>query len=261
MNSNGRTSHALAYSRWSAPKASPRRNAAEVDEAGQALARLARSILERAPHVLREVTSGSHSAVRRQAYADRPEVEDRAWRVSYENIEAFCVVDSQDERALLGLTVGGVLRGRLSEIERRIVGEAVGRLFGASTLVVPDIYEELRQRPVPPSWNCTVELHGPAGLSAQLSLFTPLLAVPRPSIVRPKLDAVSLPLRATIPPTLCDLASIGQWRSGALVRLRRGHDGAYALLYAGSQRLARAQLGSLFGERAVRLTEMLAGGS
>lgn len=259
MSANGQATRSRLQ-KWSVPKQSSKAPAGEIDEAGQTLSRLARSLLDTAPHVLREVTSASQSAIRREAYLDLVGAEDRAWRVAYEGIEAFCVVDSQGECELLGLIVGAAPRSRLSEIERRIVGEAVSRLFAGSSSDARSVREELRVRPLPPTWCCTIELFGPHNRASRLLLFAACMPPPPPSIVRPNLHAVSLPLRATIPANSCDLASLSQWQSGSLLHLRRSCGGPYALLYAGRQRIARAQLGSLFGQRAVMLTELLVSG-
>lgn len=259
MNANGQATRSRPQ-RWNVPKRFPTAPAGEIDEAGQTLSRLACSILACAPHVLKEVISASQSAIRRHAYVDLSDAQDRAWRVAYQGIEAFCIVDAQGERELLSLIVGGAPRRMLSEIERRIVGEAVSRLLTGLSSIAGNIREELRIRPLPPTWHCTVELSGPNRHVAKCSLFTACLPPPPPSIVRPNLDAVSLPLRATIPANLCDLASISRWQCGVLLRLRRSYDGPCALLYAGSRGIARAQLGSLFGERAVMLTDLLTSG-
>ncbi len=259
MNANGQATRSRLQ-RWSVPKQSPKPPVGEIDEVGQTLSRLARSILDTAPHVLREVTSASQTAIRRHAYVDLPGAEDRAWRVAYDGIEAFCVVDASCERELLSLIVGGAIRHRLSEIERRIVGEAISRLFAGSSSGAPSVREELRIRPLPPTWHCAIELFGPHKQASKVSLFAACMPPPPPSIVRPNLQAVSLPLRATIPANSCDLATISQWQNGSLLHLRRSCDGPYALIYAGSRRIARAQLGSLFGQRAVMLTELLLSG-
>lgn len=246
--------------RWRAPLLSQKKRAAALDDAGQMLERLARSLLARAPAVLVDVIQASHSPVERRGYADIAEIADRAWRFTYLECEIFCVLDEHSQQALLSLIVGGSKSCQLTAIERSIVSESISRLFAVSPQLSPQGFrEEPRVRPPAVAWRCNVEICGRGSQTVSLQLFTECPSSPPPAAVRgPNLRGVPLQLRATFPSFACALAEMSSWHSGALLTLRRpGHD-ATAVLSAGGLRVASGQLGALYGERAVKLLELQA---
>jgi hypothetical protein len=226
----------------------------EDDPAARTLAHLARSVLDRVSHVLCDTRQASQTAVRLRAYEDGCG-EDRAWRFSWRSTETYCVLSEHAERELLRLIVGGVSRGRLSEIERRITGEAVSRLLGSSGEA--DVTELRRERPGAPTWGCSVRLSAGDESCAVLEFFVPCSApVVRPER-GPNIASVALPLRATLSCGSCELGSVMKWQTGSLVRLQRGLD-VSAIVFAGGRRIAQGRLGSLYGERALMLTAVSA---
>jgi Type III flagellar switch regulator (C-ring) FliN C-term len=248
--------HVLRQHRWPAVRAASRAAPIEIDDAGRALSFFARSLLNGSSKVLRAIKTASQTAVRKHNYEDQEGIEDRAWRLASESLDAFCILDESEERALLNLIVGGAPSGRLSEIERRIVGEAVSQLLLAAAPAA-QVSEELRVRPAPPTWSCIVELWGAGQEVAKLSLFTTCRLLPRPRIVRPSLEDVCIHLRAALSPHTCELGRVSRWECGSVVRLHRGQKVQDVFLYAGSQQLARGQLGSFYGERAILIAEVL----
>jgi hypothetical protein len=241
--------------RWPPLRPRPVAPVDEPDDAAAALSRVVQNVRDRVSRVLKSVTSVCAAPVAKRNYEDRAGVEDRAWRFAYKNIEAYCVLDAAQERALLSLVVGGAPAGRLSEIERRIVAEVVAQLLEG--VAAEQLREELRLRPPSPAWACDLQLRGAGELLSTIVLFTACRAAPPPRIVRPCLDGVPLSLRAMLSPRSCELGRIASWDRGTLVRLGRGHHVKDVLLYAGPMRLARGELGSLEGERAVLITDIL----
>ncbi|HXW50892.1 MAG TPA: FliM/FliN family flagellar motor switch protein [Candidatus Acidoferrales bacterium] len=233
------------------PKTEP-----ELEPQARDLSRLARAILDQVPNVLLEVTAATQEPVAALAYEEGHAAADRAWSLRCGSIRAFCIVDEDAERALLRYIVGGAPRRRLSEIERRITGEAIARLLEGQHCC--EVSEIRLERPAPPSWHCSVRI-GALDQSAVLNLFTSRSPQREQSNGRPRVERIALPLRATLATGSCDLASILRWQSGGLVRLSRGLD-ADVFLFAAGRRIARARLGALHGERALMLTELLPAG-
>lgn len=244
--------HARPRLRFGPPLARAGLSDPVADPGALALSQLARGIIARVPHVLRDVRRASHSLVRRtDEQACR---EDRAWCFSFATVRAWCIAGEDAERELLRLIVGGAPKGRLSEIERRITAEAIDRLLQPSAHG-GIIKEELRDRPALPAWSCSVDISSTQAPGALLELFTPCAPAPRSNTARPIVTPIALPVRATLATVPHDLASIARWRRGSIVRLQRGLE-FYAIVFAGGRRIGKGQLGSLHGERAIMLTEL-----
>lgn len=254
MNRNG--CFARSARRWIVPRLSGRVAAVRLDAAAAKLEKMAQALLASVPRVLKNVTRARAGAVARSDYDDLQAVEDRAWRISCGAFEGFCIVDAISERELVSLIVGPMTPHRPTDLERKIVGEAVVRLFSVASGQA-HAREEVHQRPVPPSWRCLVEMSEAEGAAfASIALFTPCLPVPAPAFSRPEINNVPLMLRATMPSISSNLSAVTTWRSGSLVPIVRLREQTPAILYAGGKRVARAELGTLFGDRALRLVAL-----
>ena len=232
----------------------------EIDEAGRSLRSVARGVVLRAHESIEACAAASHGPIECRGYSDVAEIADRAWRFSYDRREMFCVLDNVSERLLLGWIVGGGHPARApSSIERSIVAESMRRLLSVAAYDAPlEIHEEPSVRPHDRSWRCDVRLSGPDRERATIQLFTELALPPqtRSLICRPDLREVALQLRATLPSITCALADVWEWRSGSLLRLQRSGSEISVGLYAGGRRVALAQLGTVFGDRAVKLVTL-----
>ena len=238
--------------RWHPPSLTSKRSEPGLDEAAHALQRFASGVLARLSGVIGECSAASLSSLQRRGYVDIPEIADRAWRIAYDRREIFCVLDEPSERALLTLIIGGAPGRTLSSIERAITSESLRRLFEASADSA-QFREDPRARPSVQCWRCELELVGRGRLQATLQLFTDCVSVPQlPATAHPHLNDVPLQLQAILPRTLRPLHEIHAWRPGSLLRYDHQQDITVAL-YAGSQRVAIGQLGTVVGSRAARL--------
>jgi hypothetical protein len=217
------------------------------------LDRIARLILDRVPQVLRGAQRASHTAACPRNYGEGAGCEDRAWRLKIESLEAYCILNEDSERELLRLIVGGAPRRRLSAIERRITGEAVCQLLGFERKD-GELAEVRRERPGARTWCSSIEISPSDKPGATLEFFIPFSSKPACS-QPPSLAGVALPLRALLSSGTCDLGSVMKWKSGTLVRLRRGIE-VNPIVFAGGRRIAEGQLGSLHGERVLMLTNV-----
>ena len=232
----------------------------EIDEAGHSLRNVARGVVLRAREIIDACSAASHGPIECRGYSDVAHIADRAWRFSYDRREMFCVLDDASERLLLGWLVGGCHSVRaLSTIERSIVAESMRQLLGVAAHGAPlEIHEEPRVRPHDRSWRCDAQLSGADRERATIQLFTEC-APPSQSktlVCQPDLRDVALQLRATLPGIACALAEVWEWRSGSLLRLQRSDRDISVSVYAGRRRVALAQLGTVFGDRAVKLVAL-----
>ncbi|HEV2037479.1 MAG TPA: FliM/FliN family flagellar motor C-terminal domain-containing protein [Candidatus Eremiobacteraceae bacterium] len=245
--------------RWRAPLLAAKKSHEAVDETARALERLARAILAHVSQVITACTLASLGPLNKQGYADCPEVSDRAWRITHDQLEIFCVIDDVSERTLFGWIVGASPSRVLSSIERSIIAESIRRLVTTSLVGSHvEFRDEPRVRPTAGAWRCDVGLHGPGKATVTLQFFAECASPPQPSAVvcRPNLRNVALHLRAVLPAVVCSLHDVRAWRSGSLMRLQRSERDVEVTLYAGGRRLATAQLGTVFGERTLKLVSL-----
>ncbi len=217
----------------------------------------------RVPHVIGDCTTAAHGQVERRGYADIAAIADRAWRVTHDRCEFFCVLDDASERTLLGWIVGGAPTRVLSSIERSIVAEAIRRLLATW----PEdghagIREETRVRPPVESWRCDLQLSARGRQRAVLQLFAACVSgwPPQAATGRPDLSEMTLQVRATLPGVAC-LGEIKAWRPGSLLRLTCSNRDVRVMLDAGGRRLAVAQLGAISAMRAVKVIALGGGGN
>jgi hypothetical protein len=243
--------------RWTVPPIAARRNDRAVDEASRSLARAARGVLMRVPHVIGECLTASHGQIELLGYLDDPAVTDRAWRYMQDQHEIFCVIDDASERMLLSWIVGGAPARAVSTIERNIVDEAIRGLLLTSPDDVGHFREEQRVRPLAQAWRCDVRMYGHSRERAVLHLFAACTPRRQPdmTLCTPDLCDVALQLRATLPGVAC-LAQVAAWRLGSLLRLNCAEHDVAVALDAGGRRLAIAQLGAIRGSRALRVVNM-----
>lgn len=228
----------------------------EIDEAARSLRALARGIVLRAHEIIEACAAASQGPIEFRGYTDVAEIADRAWRLRYDRREMFCVVNEASERLLLGWIVGNrPAVSALSPIERSIVEESMRRMLSIAAGGVLEIEPEPRIRPHGPSWRCDVQLNGVEAERATIQLFTQcdLSLQPKTPPCHPDIGDVALQLRAALPATACALADVWEWRSGSLLPLQRSGRDISVGLYAGGHRVALAHLGTVFGDRAVKL--------
>ena len=246
--------------RFRAQAITPTRTEPKIDESGRSLRALARGVVLRAHEIIEACVAASHGPIEFRGYTDVPEIVDRAWRLRYDRCEMFCVINEASERVLLGWIVGGrACVPALSPIERSIVGESVRRMLSiASNGAVLEIEEEPRVRPRERSWCCDVQLSGVDAERATIRLFTQCAVSPHTKTVpfHPDIRDVALQLRAALPGVACALSDVWEWRSGSVLRLQRSDRDISVGLYAGGRRVALAQLGTVFGDRAVKLVAL-----
>jgi Type III flagellar switch regulator (C-ring) FliN C-term len=231
----------------------------EIDEAGRSLQALARGVVLRAHEIIEECTAASHGQVEFRGYTDVADIADRAWRVRYDRRETFCVVNEASERMLLGWIVGGRPSvPALSSIERSIVEESLRRMLSIAASAPLELEHEPRIRPRERSWRCDVHLSGGHAERATIQLFTECALTPQPKVLacHPDIREVGLQLRAALPGVACALSDVWEWRSGSVLMLQRPDRDISVGLYAGGHRVALAQLGTVFGDRAVKLVAL-----
>ncbi len=245
--------------RWNVPPIAARRKDSPVDDASRALARAARGVLMRVPHIIGECMTASHGQIELLGYLDDPRVIDRAWRYMHDENEIFCVIDDASERMLLSWIVGGAPALAVSSIERSIVDEAIRRLLIAAPDDIVNVREERRVRPLAQSWRCDIRMCGRSRQRAVLRLFAACTPHRQPDMAMgsPDLCDVTVQLRATLPGVAC-LAEVSAWRPGSLLRLDCAERDVSVTLDAGGRRLAFAQLGSIRGSRALRVVSIAA---
>jgi Type III flagellar switch regulator (C-ring) FliN C-term len=227
-----------------------------IDEAGRSLRSLARGVVLRAHEIVDACSTASHGPVELRGYTDSPVIVDRAWRFNYDRREMFCVLSDTSERLLLSWIVGDRhCVQTLSPIERNIVGELMRRLLSvAARGATLEMHEEPRIRPQERSWRCNVQLGAADQEHATIELFTEFIPPETTMLPRhPDVRDVSVQLRATLPNITCILSDVWEWRSGSLLRLQCSDRDISVGLYAGGRRVGLAQLGTIFGNRAVKL--------
>jgi hypothetical protein len=244
--------------RFRAQAVTPPRIEPEIDDAGRSLRAFARGVVLRAHEIIETCAAVSHGPIEFRGYTDVADIADRAWRFRYDRCEMFCVVNEASERLLLGWIIGGrPAVPALSPIERSIVGESMRRMLGLAANGAPlDIEEEPRVRPRDRSWRCDVQLSSVDTERATIQLFTQCALSPQALPCHPDLRDVALQLRAALPGVACALCDVWEWRSGSLLRLQRSDRDIFVGLYAGGHRVALAQLGTVFGDRAVKLVAL-----
>jgi len=246
--------------RFRAQAIMPPRIEPEIDEAGRSLRALARGVVLRAHEIIEACAAASHGPIEFRGYTDVADIADRAWRFRYDHCEMFCVVNEASERLLLGWIIGGrPAVPALSPIERSIVGESMRRMLSIAANASPlEIEEEPRVRPRDRSWRCDVQLSSIDAERATIQLFTHCALSPQTKTLpcHPDIRDVALQLRAALPGVACALSEVWEWRSGSLLRLQRSGRDISVGLYAGGHRVALAQLGTVFGDRAVKLVAL-----
>ncbi|MDQ6767703.1 MAG: FliM/FliN family flagellar motor switch protein [Candidatus Eremiobacteraeota bacterium] len=245
--------------RWRAPALAEKKPPEAVDGTARALEGLARAVLAHVSNVVTVCTMASLGPLNKRGYADCAEVADRAWRIAHDQLEIFCVIDDASERTLLGWIVGASPSRVLSSIERSIIAESIRRLVTTSLVGSRvEFRDEPRVRPTSGAWRCDVGLHGPGKAIVTLQFFAECASLPQPSpvVCRPNLRNVALHLRAVLPAVACSLQDVRAWHCGSLMRLQRPERDVEVTLYAGGRRLATAQLGTVFGERTLKLVRL-----
>src|ERR1700680_1233437 len=231
----------------------------EIDEAGRSLRTLARGVVLRAHEIIEGCAAASHGPVEFRGYTDVADIADRAWRLCYDRRETFCVVNEASERMLLGWIVGG--RPSVpapSTIERSIVAESLRRMLSIAATAPLELEHEPRIRPRERSWRCDVHLNGVHAERATIQLFTECALTSQRKVLtsQPDIRDVGLQLRAALPGVTCALSDVWEWRSGSLLQLQRSDRNISVGLYASGHRVALAQLGTVFGDRAVKLVAL-----
>ncbi len=238
------------------PRLTARVRPTPPDDGCRRLTVFAAGLIRRAPAVVQGVVSATHDAVGLAGYVDDPAVEDRAWVCRDRDAEVFCILDADGERSLLGLVVGSPPAGRLSALERRIVGDVMARLIGQSCDVQSPVREELRKRPGGQTWCCCVELSGRQNPAVRIRLFCPRAVPPPVPDLRPAISRIPVALRALAPVAPARLAAVNAWRPGLALRIAPSPHLLSAVLYVAGQRIARAHAGAMAEQRAVRITDV-----
>jgi hypothetical protein len=238
------------------PRLTARVRPAPPDDGSRRLTIFAAGLIRSAPAVLQGVLSATHDSVNLSGYVDDPDVEDRAWVCRDRDEEVFCILDTDGERSLLGFVVGSAPAGRLSALERRIVGDVMVRLVQRSCDGQSPVHEELRKRPAGQTWCCCVELSGGKNAAAHIRLFRPRALPPEVPNLRPAASRIPVGLRALAPVAPACLAAVNAWRPGLTLRLAPSPQLLNAVLYVAGQRIARAHAGAVAERRAVRITDL-----
>ena len=179
---------------------------------------------------------------------------ERAWRLRFEGHEIWCIADEDSQRALLGCILGGVPSNDLTSIERSIVAESICRLLALDGVEAGP--EEAPAR-LAEAWSCNADIVAPGQAAARLLLCTPMLQ-PRATVSHAKVELGEVPLRlrAALPGVSVRLGDVLGWAPGSSVPLRCEPAALVAAVYVGARRLGSGTLGSVLGERALRLTAL-----
>jgi Type III flagellar switch regulator (C-ring) FliN C-term len=237
----------------------PEKGAPEIDEAGLSLRSLARGVVLRAHEIVDACAAASHGPVE---FGNYGAVNDsaRTWRFKYDRREIICALSDTSERQLLGWILGaGVPIVALSHIERSIAEESLRRMLSvAAQGSPPHIEEEPRIVSGEPVWHCDVHLSSVESERVTIQLYTRCAPSGETKTLpyRPDLRHVAVHLRAALPSVGCTLSEVLDWRTGSLLRLQGSDDNISVGLYAGGHRVALAQLGIVFGNRAVKVVAL-----
>jgi hypothetical protein len=179
---------------------------------------------------------------------------EHAWRLRFEGHEIWCIADDVCQRALLGCILGSVPSNDLTSIERSIVAESICRLLALDGVEAGP--EEAPAR-LAETWSCNADIVSSGQAAARLLLCTAILK-PQATVshARVELGEVSLRLRAALPGLSVRLGDVLGWAPGSSVPLRCESAALVAAVYVGARRLGSGTLGSVLGERALRLTAL-----
>ncbi|MDQ6825376.1 MAG: FliM/FliN family flagellar motor C-terminal domain-containing protein [Candidatus Eremiobacteraeota bacterium] len=223
---------------------------------------LARIVDQRARETIRGRLGVQYSIPQRHGYTRLAAVEDRAWHGALDGSELWCVVDTDAQRALLELIIGGPGAPVCTSIERKIVADCMAGLLNASGPSGESLRmrEELSARPSANRlWRCSLNLTAPCGPCAVIEVFAPAAAEPPAprNGTRPDMRPVPISLSATLLPWSIALCDILKWQPGDTVCLPSPSTECTAVVNAGCVRIARARLGSSRGSRALEILEVL----
>lgn len=247
------SANAAAVRRWRPPVWHDRR-VTQPDGAAQALQSYARRVQTGFVRLGLSAARLTCTPVQHAARCSPAERLERAWRLRFEGHEIWCIADDVGQRALLGCILGSVPSNDLTSIERSIVAESICRLLALDGIEAGPEEAPARLAEV---WSCDADIVSPGLAAARLLLCTAILK-PQATVANAKVELGQVPLRlrAALPGLSVRLGDVLGWAPGSSVPLRCEPAALVAAVYVGARRLGSGTLGSVLGERALRLTAL-----
>lgn len=180
----------------------------------------------------------------------------RAWRFRFEAHELWCVAAEKAQRNILHCVLQGPASPELTCLEQSIVTQWL-RTLVASQSAADDAAEDVATPEGESAWRCDVDVLQTGWPTIRLHFLTAASApTPADRDARVRLDNVTIRMTALVPLGSAALNDIVSWAPGTRVMLRGIAAPLTAGLFIGSRRIAAVEIGSLAGERAVRLARM-----